>query len=89
MRREGLRPRCNWECNNPEYNIERYRKHYFYSDFDDLKKKFEKHDKDSSESDFIPHTVAIRIRDTIMFSVQVDSGAPGFGDDPKTKELIL
>jgi hypothetical protein len=41
MRREGLRTKNNWENTNAEYNIERYRKHYFYSDFDYLKSKFE------------------------------------------------
>lgn len=41
MRREGLRPKNNWGKNNPEYNVERYRKHYFYSDFDYLKTKFQ------------------------------------------------
>lgn len=41
MRREGLRPKNRWENPNPEYKIDRYRKHYFYSDFDQLKARFE------------------------------------------------
>jgi hypothetical protein len=62
MRREGLRPKNNWECNNPIYDIERYRKHYFYSDFDELKSKFETMpDDESEESNFIPHKVAVRM----------------------------
>lgn len=36
-----MRPKNNWGKNNPEYNVERYRKHYFYSDFDYLKTKFQ------------------------------------------------
>jgi len=83
MRREGLRTKNNWENNNPKYDVERYRKHYFYSDFDDLKTKFENiRDPNSDESDFIPHKVAERINETIVFSVKIDSGAPGIGDDP-------
>ena len=85
MRREGLRSKNNWEVNNPKYDIERYRKHYFYSDFEFLKSKFE---KNSEENDFIPHKVAVRIKDTIKFSVMLDSGAPGVGDDVQTQKLI-
>jgi len=41
MRREALRAKNSWEFPNPEYDIDRYRKHYFYTDFDEMKKKFE------------------------------------------------
>lgn len=88
MRREGLRTKNNWENNNPPYDIERYRKHYFYSDFDDLKAKFENMKAESNQTDFIPHHVALRVKETIVFSVKLDSGAPGIGDDRQTRDLI-
>lgn len=85
MRREGLRPKNNWERTNPPYDIERYRKHYFHSDFDYLKEKFENQEcldqEDKQFSDYIPHKQALRIRDTIIFSIKLDCGAPGIGDD--------
>jgi len=73
MRREALRPKNCWEHPNPEYDIERYKKHYFYSDFEELRGKFKaagaRDDEDSQVDAFIPHKVASRIRDTILFSV--------------------
>lgn len=45
-------------------------------------------DNTNEFSDFIPHKVAVRIRDTIEFSVKLDLGAPGIGDDVLTQELI-
>lgn len=93
MRREGLRPKNCWENLNPKYDIDRYKKHYFYSDFEYLKKKFEvanfcPEDEDEEYCNFIPHKVAVRIRDTILFSVKLDMGAQGVGDDEKTQKLI-
>jgi hypothetical protein len=83
MRREAIRAKNCWEFPNPEYNIERYRKHYFYTDFDILKRKFESISDGSPK--FIPYKEAIRIRDTIKFSIMLDCGAPEIGSDPKTK----
>lgn len=36
MRREAIR--ADWDIPNPTYDIERYRRHYFRTDFNDLKK---------------------------------------------------
>lgn len=41
MRREALRTKNNWEAIDETYDVEKYRKHYFYTDFDYLKRKFE------------------------------------------------
>lgn len=42
MRRDALgrRNKGGWDYPNPSYDVERYRKHYFYTDFDFLKTKF-------------------------------------------------
>jgi len=84
MRREALRH--NWEICPPKYDVNRYRDHYFLNDFDDLKEKFmrnsNKHEPTADEfgnktiQDFIPHKVAVRLRDTIKFTVMLDARAP-------------
>jgi len=82
MRREALRAKRCWEFPNPDYSIDRYKKHYFYTDFDILKEKLKNLNDDHSK--FIPFKEALRIRDTIKFSIMLDCGAPEIGADPMT-----
>ena len=39
--RAGRKTKGQWDRPNPAYDVERYRKHYFYADFDYLKEKFQ------------------------------------------------
>lgn len=99
LRRDALRPRCNWEVPNPSYSIEHYRKHYFSNDFDDIKKKIEQNISENKSikadeygrkpiGDFVPHQVATRVRDTITFSVKLDCRASDLNIDPESKRLL-
>ena len=72
QRREALR--YNWENPHPDYDIEKYRKHYFMNDFDNIKKKIEQNlnehkGPDAKDEygrkpigDFVPHKIANRMK---------------------------
>jgi hypothetical protein len=79
IREEAKRAKNKWDYPHPEYSIERYKKHYFYTNFDDLKEKFKTMSEGSSN--FIPYREALRIRDSIKFSIMLDCGAPEIGAD--------
>jgi hypothetical protein len=37
VRRDAATDRYNWDIQNPPYDINRYKKHYFRNDFEDIK----------------------------------------------------
>jgi hypothetical protein len=81
----------------PKYDIDMYRDHYFFHDFDELKRRFEMSLGESNEerragkysrtenTDFIPYKVACRIRDFITFSVKLAGRCP----DLKFKDSVV
>jgi len=90
-----------WAILPPRYNVERYRNHYYHQDFDALKKKFveseeerKKHGKEARKKgrreirDFIPYKVAVRIRESITFSVKLDGRCPDLKLDSATKSML-
>lgn len=74
----------------PVYDTSRYELHYFYNNFRQLEERFTETDEQEEQNEkefyqhaynkeirsFIPHKVAIRMRDVITFSVKLDGRAP-------------
>lgn len=90
LRRQSIIDR-NWATEHPPYNIENYRHHYFNHDFDDIKKRLVetqeqaeeqgKNKEDKEYRNFVPHKVALRIRDCIRFTVKLEGGSPDMDID--------
>jgi hypothetical protein len=96
LRREAIRDRTNWACpQSCKYDIENYRKHYFSNDFDLIKQKIVDNiseDKTGKKDeygrtplgDFVPVNVAIRLKEAITFSLDLDLRNPAIEFDETT-----
>lgn len=100
LRRQGILE--GWGTPPPKYDIRRYRNHYYHHDFEVLESMFqeskEEHDakttaayeKDKVMRNFVPHKVAVRIKEAITFSVKLDGRCPELriADDKQTLDLL-
>jgi len=91
----------SWPVRAPKYDIGRYEEHYFLHDFEDLKARFQESEKDSTGKrkeakrssageirDFVPHNVAVRIKEVITFSVKLAGRCPDLNIDDETKATL-
>jgi hypothetical protein len=87
----------------PVYNPERYRDHYFYTNFDNLKEKFidkadhekteeekyqEKHKNEFVGKDFVSYKQAVRIKDMITFTLKLEGRCPDLHMSNESKRLL-
>ena len=100
LRRQGILE--GWGTPPPKYDIRRYKNHYYHHDFEVLQSIFkeskhenerktrEAYEKDKVMRNFIPHKVAVRIKEAITFSVKLDGQCPDLriSDDKQTVDLL-
>ena len=82
------------------YDIERYRSHYFWNDFEDLKVRFKENNAAFDHntmiddhgrkvySEFVPYKTAVRLIDSIKFSLYVDTRSPRLRSTTETENFL-